>query len=110
MKAAFSDQALIDSNKIIIHYGSQRDGYIFRLHPISLLRLQERYPERRRIDSVFIGYDKRRSPEEVDETVWQHVSQLLTGLSPAELAENGGFVVVHPVTQQEIYPPALVHA
>lgn len=110
MKAALPDQVSVDSNKIIIHYGSQRDGYIFRLHPLSLLRLQERYPERRRIDSVFIGYDKRRSPEEVEQTVWQHVSQLLTGLSLAELEENGGFVVIHPVTQQEIYPPVLVHA
>lgn len=110
MKARFPDQALLDSNKIIIHYGAQRDGYVFRLHPISLLRLQKRYPERRRIDSVFIGYDKQRSPGEIDESVWQHVSQLLTGLSSVELEQSGGFVVVHPVTQQEIYPAVPVHA
>lgn len=60
MKAAFSDQALVDSNKIVIHYGSQRDRYIFGLHPISLLKLQESYPDRRRIDSVFMAEFLRR--------------------------------------------------
>ena len=110
MKARSSEQAVIQPDKIIIHYGSQRDGYVFRLHPLSLLQLQERYPARCRTDSVFIGYDKRRSPEEVDSSVWQHVSQLLTGLSTSEIEQNGGFVVVHPVSQQEIYPAVLVHA
>ncbi|MEZ4859939.1 MAG: hypothetical protein R3C14_01460 [Caldilineaceae bacterium] len=109
MKTGFSDKTLAESN-IIIHYSTQRDGFVFRLHPLTLLSLQKRYPERRRVDSLLIGYDKQRSPEQIDEGVWQHISQLLTGLSSTEIEQVGGFSVIHPVTQQEIYHSALAYA
>ena len=95
---------------ITIEYGSQRDGYTFRLEPLGLLWIREKYPNRYRVDSVFIGFDKRQDLAQFDESVWNHVSQLLTGLSDEELDSFGGFIVINPITNQEIYHSLRVHA
>lgn len=100
----------VPQSKITIHYGSQRDGYVFRLDPLSLLWLKDNYPNQNRIDSVLIGYDKRHTPNQIAESIWGHISQLLTGFSINEINQLGGFVVVHPVTGEVIYHSLLVHA
>lgn len=100
----------MEQPKIEIHFGTQREGYTFRLRPKSLSWLEERYPHRRQVDSVFIGYDKHQDLQQLPESIWENIVQLLTGFSSEELNEIGGFRVVHPVTQQEIYNSFLIHA
>ena len=110
MKTQAKDKSYTGHSPITIEYGSQRDGYTFRLEPLTMLWIREKYPDRYRVDSVFIGFNKRQDLTRFDESVWGHVSQLLTGLSFEELNSLGGFVVVNPVTNQEIYHSLLIHA
>lgn len=110
MKMGAQDKSPMEQPPITIHYGLQRDGYTFRLRPLTLLGIREKYPDRYRVDSVFIGFDKRQDLTQFDESVWRHVSQLLTGLSYEELNSLGGFIVVNPVTNQEVYHSLRVHA
>ena len=110
MKTRAQDKSYTRPSLATIEYGSQRDGYTFRLEPLTSLWIREKYPEHYRVDSVFIGFDKRQDLAQFDESVWSHVSQLLTGLACDELNNLGGFIVVNPVTNQEIYRSLLVHA
>lgn len=96
--------------RIEIHYGAQRDGFVFRLRPKSLIWLEENYPGRRQVDSVFIGFDQRHELEQIPISSWEHIIELLTGFSIDEMNEIGGFRVVHPVTEEEIYNSLLIHA
>jgi hypothetical protein len=110
MKTQIQDKSTEGSLPITIHYGSQRDGYTFRLRPLTLLAIREKYPDRYRVDSVFIGFDKHQDLTQFHESVWGHIGHLLTGLSSDELNNLGGFIVVNPVTNQKIYHSLLVHA
>ncbi|MFN8489666.1 MAG: hypothetical protein U0350_18930 [Caldilineaceae bacterium] len=105
-QASFS----VEQSKLVIDFGSQREGHTFRLHPRSLLWIQEKYPDRQRVASVFIGFDKRQDIQLTPESVWEHVSNLLTGLSNEEIYQLGGFSVVNPLTNQEVYNSLRVHA
>ncbi len=109
MKTQTQDKSTEEQPPITIHYGSQRDGYTFRLRPLTLLGIREKYPDRYRVDSVFMGFDKHQDLTRFDESVWSHVSHLLTGLSCEELNSLGGFVVINAVTDQEVFNSLRVH-
>lgn len=100
----------VEPSNVVIHFGSQREGHTFRLHPLTYLSIQEKFPDRERVSSVFIGFDRRQDIGLTPVSVWVHVATLLTGLSLEELNGLGGFSVVNPVTQQEVYNSLLVHA
>jgi hypothetical protein len=88
--------------KIIIHVGSQRDGYIFGLRPRSRVWLEEHYPNQERVSSVYIGLDKMQDLQQIPESILGQVLHLLTGLSLDELNHIGGFSIYDPSTKQEV--------
>lgn len=100
----------LEQSKIIINFGSQMEGHTFRLYPLTQRWIQEKFPDRERVASVFIGFDRRQDIQLTPESVWVHVAILLTGLSLEEINQLGGFSVVNPVTKQEVYNSLLVHA
>lgn len=103
----------MNDQSIIIHFGVQREGYTFRLHPLSLLRLEELFPDRSRLMSVYIGYDRNQNRPDIhqlEESVWDHVSNLLTGLSKEELSQLGGFAAVNSLTKEEVHHSLLIYA
>lgn len=102
----------MEQQPLIIHFGAQWEGYTFRLHPLSTSWIESRFPERSRLASIYIGYDRKNRPEirYLEPSVWEHVSTLLTGLSSKELDEIGGFVVVNSLTKEQVYHSLLVHA
>lgn len=75
-----------------------------------MLWLDKNYPDRRQVDSVFIGFDTRREIAQIPQSSWDHIVELLTGFPIEDMNEIGGFRVVHPVTQEEVYNSLLVHA
>ena len=109
MKTRAQDKSYTRPSLVTIEYGSQRDGYTFRLEPLTSLWIREKYPDHYRVDSVFIGFDKRQDLTHLHASVWSHVSQLLTGLSCDELNNLGGFVVNNAVTEQEVFNSLRVH-
>ena len=94
---------------VIIHISDQLDGYVFRLRPRSRLWLEEHYPEQYRVASVFIGFDKVESVEQIHESIWYQVANLLTGLSVEELNSGEAFAVVNPSTDQVVFSSMIVH-
>ena len=89
--------------KIVINIGSQRDGYTLRPKPTTRVWFEKNYPDKERVASVFIGFDKTQDLQQIADSVWNRVWPLLTGLSVNELNQIGGLVVVDPVTKQEVY-------
>jgi hypothetical protein len=51
---------VIKHANVVIHFGSEREGHTFRLHPLTNLWIQEKFPDRERVASVFIGFDRRQ--------------------------------------------------
>ena len=99
----------MNAPQITINVGKQRDGYVFRPKPTSRVWLEEHYPDKERVASVFIGFDKMQDLQQIADSVWGQVWQLLTGLSLEEINHIGGLVVVDPVTKQEVYSSVPVH-
>ena len=93
----------MDKPEIIINMGSQRDGYVFRPKPTTRVWVEEHYPDKARVDSLFIGFDKMPDLQQIADSVWSQIWQLLTGLSATEINKAGGVVVVDPATKQEVY-------
>ncbi len=90
-------------DKTVIYVGTQRDGYVFRLRPRSREQLNGRYPEAPTVSSVFIGYDTRHTFEQIHRKIWNQISILLTGLTVNEINKLGGFIVINPSTNTEVY-------
>ena len=95
--------------KILIDVGIQRDGYTFRTDPRSRVWLEKTYPNQPRVASVFIGFDQHQDLQQIPQSIWQQVVQLLTGLSFEEINQIGGFVVTDPQTEQEVFNSLMVY-
>lgn len=94
---------------LIIHVGVQRDGYIFELRPTSRDWLETHYPDRYRVADLFLGFDKKQEIEQLPESTWDHIAQLLTGLSLEETNQLGGFTVYNPLLGREVFNSLLIH-
>ena len=94
---------------IIIHIGVQRDGYVFELRPTSRDWLEENYPDKYRVTDLFIGFDKSQDIEQIPESIWDHISQLLTGLTLEEINHIGGFTVYNPRLGQEVFNSLFIY-
>ena len=108
-----SMEAGMDEQSIIIHFGVQREGFTFRLHPLSLQKVEQLYPSRTRLMSIYIGYDLNRNrPDihQVEQAIWDHVATMLTGLSNEEIHQLGGFVGVNALAKEEVFSSLLVYA
>lgn len=88
--------------KIIVHIGRQRDGYVFGLRPRSRVWIEEHYPNKERVASVFIGLDRMQDIQQIPESILAQVLNLLTGLSLDELNKIDGFSVYDPSTNKEV--------
>ena len=97
------------ATKITVHVGHQRDGYIFGLRPRSRVWLEEQYPAKERVSSVFIGLDEVHNIRQIPGTILAQVLSLLTGLSVEELNKLGGVSIYDPSTQQEIMNTAVAY-
>ena len=94
---------------VLIDVGTQRDGYTFRPDPRSRVWLEKTYPNLPRVASVFIGFDQHQDLQQIPQSIWQQIVQLLTGLSFVEINNIGGFVVTNPQTEQEVFNSLMVY-
>lgn len=99
----------MQSPKVIIQLSKQMDGYTLRLRPRSLIWLDEQHPDLARVSSVFIGFDKAATVQQIDESIWYQVAHLLTGLAHEALNDLGGFAVIDPTNSQTIFHSLLAH-
>lgn len=94
--------------KLTLNVGSQRDGYVFRPRPKSRVWLEEHYPDKPRVSSVFIGFDQAVDLQQIPAPIWRQIWSLLTGLSDNELSDvatnqTGGLLIFHPMSGLEMH-------
>lgn len=99
----------MEQAQIRINVGVQRDGYVFELWPTSRDWLEQHYPDQYRVADLFIGFDKQQDLRQLLESVWAHISQLLTGLSLEKVNQIGGFTVYNPRLGQEVLNSRFVY-
>lgn len=99
----------MEQAKIRINVGVQRDGYVFELWPTSRDWLEQHYPDQYRVTDLFIGFDKQQDLRQIPESVWDHISQLLTGLSLEKVNQIGGFTIYNPRLGQEVLNSRFVY-
>ncbi len=92
-----------------IDVGCQTSGCTYMLHPRSLGFLKKKFPDARTVPSVFLGTNVQIGREEqFQNTVWDQVATLLTGLTGTQLEELGGYSIYDPANDRVLRkPPAL---
>ena len=116
MKKKTLDKPIVEGPPLTIYAGNQSDAYVFQLRPRNRSWLEAHYPDKLRINTVLIGFDRNKRPDfqQIQEPIWEHVCRLLTGFSIEEINQIGGFVIVAPgevpSKDQVVYNSLLVHA
>jgi hypothetical protein len=86
------------SGPVVILIGRHTDGTSFGLHPSSVDRIRQDFPQARLRPNVFIGRETANDSPVGREGVYDQVATLLTGLSCDQLLALGGYRVVDPLT------------
>jgi hypothetical protein len=68
----------------------QNDGGTYSLPPQTFLRIQDEFPDALMNRHIFIGYDKTKDWNRFQRPVWPTLVQLLTGLTPRQIAQLDG--------------------
>lgn len=91
----------LEALQIYVNRGRDGDGY--EVDYLSRRWLQQALPGVRAVRQIYIGHETRRDLEPQLEQLWEQVVTLLTGVSPARLAELGVSRVsfLDPATNQE---------
>ncbi len=89
-----------------INRSPERDGYTFSLHPLSKKELVAQNSRATPYPRIFIAIDTSSEFEAVRGNLYLQIAELLTNLSEEELLTQGGFTVVDPVTEKQLYSTA----
>ena len=95
----------MEQAQITINVSTQRDGFIFDLRPRSRVWLEAHFPDHERVSSVFIGMDKLHDLQQIPDSIFRHVIQLVIGLSVDELNAIGGFQLLDLTTDTLVNLP-----
>ncbi len=87
----------------LISVGHQGESATFQLHPKTRVLMRERFPKAHPVVSVYLSYQDYQDLGKLPSATLEHVAQLLTSLSTAEIRQLGGFEVVEPRTGRLIY-------
>ena len=78
-------------------------GADFALHPHSQRFIQRRFPDSHSIASISIESTTLDDFQRQHGSIWDHIAQVLSGLTMEKLASIGGFVIVDPAREQIVY-------
>lgn len=88
---------------VVILMRRQSLGADFALHPHSRTLVRRRFPSARLVSSVSIESNRLGDFERERGPIWEHVAQVLTGLSLPELTQLGGFRIIDPSRDQTVF-------
>ena len=93
--------------RITIHMGTRQDGrgsgHVFGLRPRSKDWLEENYPDRTRVSSIYVSFDTQGGFYQIPEPILEQIFNMVTGLSLDELDEIGGFLIDNPRLGEDVY-------
>ncbi len=85
---------------VIILAHRQSTGASFSLHPHSRTLIRRRFPQANMVSSVSIEAFTMQEFERRHGSIWNHIAQVLSGLTLAELEQIGGYQVVDVATDR----------
>jgi hypothetical protein len=95
---------MIHNSTIRIMRSTQMDGYTFALHPKTVAFLKERgLPVR--LARMSVGFNTKSEFERMHGPLWDHIEQILTGLSIEEIRKLGKVEFIDAVTNKPILVP-----
>lgn len=97
-KKIFVDQL---DGPLVIYVGRQRDGAVYELGTLSAVRLEEAFPQIRRIPGMLIDYENKDDFERLHRPHWEKVAIMLTELTPDQIGELGGLYLYEPETESK---------
>lgn len=91
-----------------INISRQGDGSAYALHPNSRYLVQKKFPHARLAGSVFVGHEHRVPlGRDRQESIWDHVAMILTGLSMEQLNELDGYRIYDRVEAEVLREPEM---
>jgi hypothetical protein len=88
---------------LVIEVGWQHDGGVYILDGRSERLIHETYPEAVINPGILLGYDKSEDYNRFHRPYWEGLAQILTGLTPDQIAALGGVCIYHPVEKHVIW-------
>lgn len=88
---------------IVILVGWQNDGGVYMLSSRSERLIHEKYPEALINPGILFGYDKTEDYNRFHRPYWETLAQIITGLTPEQIAALGGVTIYHPVQEKVIW-------
>ena len=88
---------------VLIRGFRQSIGSSFSLHPHSRAQIRRRFPDARQLSSVYIEHGHEPDFETRGGLLWEHIAEMLTGLSEHQLEELGGYRVVDSESEDVLF-------
>jgi hypothetical protein len=88
-----------DDGPLVIYIGRQGDGGVYNLGPWSKKRIEDAFPQARRVPFLHIGYYDMQDFEKLQGPFWPCFVELLTGLTLKQLDEMGGVILYEVPTE-----------
>jgi len=89
--------------EIIVDVGRQMDGATFRLSPKTRVMLAGRNLGKPLATSVFVTFDTKEAFERKHGSMWNHIVEMLTGLTKDKIEELGGFRFEDPADREVLF-------
>jgi hypothetical protein len=88
---------------VVINVTRQALGITAALHPHSRTAIRRRFPNARRVSSVYVEYETEAEFKHAHGPMWDEIALVLTGLTADQLQELGGYRVFDPVAEKTVY-------
>src|SRR5690242_12995194 len=88
---------------IIIDVGWQNDGGVYMLNWRGEDLIREKYPDAVINPGILLGYDETEDYNRFHRPHWESLAQIITGLTPEQIAALGGVTIYDPVAKKVIW-------
>ncbi|HKI37594.1 MAG TPA: hypothetical protein VKA46_37405 [Gemmataceae bacterium] len=88
---------------LVIEVGWQYDGGVYMLSWRSKELIREKYPDAVINPGILLGYDKTEDYNRFHRPYWETLAQIITGLTPEQIAALGGISIYDPRNEKVIW-------
>src|SRR5438046_837827 len=88
---------------IVIDVGWQQDGGVYMLDWRSKDLIRQSYPDAIINPGTLLGYDKTEDYNRFHRPYWEVLAQIMTGLTPEQIAALGGASIYDPAEKKVIW-------
>lgn len=85
---------------LVIEVNRSGNGWVYGVSPWTEIRLEEAFPQGRRVPQVVLWAQTEQDFEELHRPFWPQIGMMLTGLNLEQIRERGGFQLQDPLTKK----------